>query len=157
MLHLYSSYEKFAGDIVLYNNDTVFNVHTAYSDFDEKDLEFMKKYDDAELVDPKNKLEISVRTRYGITSIMNLSTGLKTLLNLRNMKNMNQYKALDITEAGPNVLIDIFNCADELEIPLILQHSTLPSFRYLMICVDDEKFIDSNLKLAQYLRNKEDM
>jgi len=124
-------------------------------DFCATDHMLMMKYDGARITG-KNELHgWTVDTRYGGAYITNLSTGLKTLLNLRYIKEMPQYAAIDITEAGENILIDIFEHAVTQDVPVILRHADLPEFSGKKILVDDQTIATSKLELASLIRAKE--
>ena len=156
MLKLYTDRSSFKNSEILYNNDAVFEVHTSRLQLCEVDKEFMAKYDGAEIIGENERLGIPVQTRYGVTHINNLSTGLKTLLNLRHMKTLPQYKAIDITEAGENVLLDIFEQAAESGIPVILGHTYIPKFTHLQIQVDDGDVVADESSLQQIIWTKGD-
>ena len=154
MLKLYTDRTSFKNTEVLYDNDAVFEVHTSRLQLDEVDKEFMMKYDEAKIIGENERLGIPVQTRYGVTHINNLSTGLKTLLNLRHMGTLPQYKAIDITEAGENVLLDIFEQAIALGISVILGHTYIPKFTHIQIQVDDGEIVTDESSLQQIIWTK---
>jgi len=156
MLKLYTDRAPFKNSEVIYDNDAVFEVYTSRLQLDEVDRELMMKYDGAKIIGENERLGIPVQTRYGVTHINNLSTGLKTLLNLRHMHTLLQYKAIDITEAGENVLLDIFEHATVLGIPVILGHSYIPKFSHLQIQVNDGEVVTDESSLQQIIWTKED-
>ena len=156
MLKLYTDRTSFKNSEILYDNDAVFEVHTSRLQLSETDKEFMMKYDEAKIIGENERLGIPVQTRYGVTHINNLSTGLKTLLNLRHMKTLPQYKAIDITEAGENVLLDIFEQAIALGVPVILGHTYIPKFTHLQIQVDDGEIVADESSLQQIIWTKGD-
>jgi len=156
MLKLYTDRSSFKNSEILYDNDAVFEVHTSRLQLCEADKDFMMKYDGAKIIGENERLGIPVQTRYGVTHVNNRSTGLKTLLNLRHMKTLPQYKAIDITEAGENVLLDIFEQATALGIPVILGHTYIPKFTHLQIQVDDEYVVADESSLQQIIWTKGD-
>jgi hypothetical protein len=156
MLRLYTDRASFKNSEILYDNDAVFEVHTSRLKLSETDKEFMMKYDEAKIIGENERLGIPVQTRYGVTHINNLSTGLKTLLNLRHMRTLPQYKAIDITEAGENVLLDIFEQATALDVPVILGHTFIPKFKHLQIQVDDGEIVTDESSLQQIIWTKGD-
>ena len=83
MLKLYTDRTSFKNSEVLYDNDAVFEVHTSRMQLSEADKEFMMKYDVAKIIGNNERFGLPIQTRYGVTHIGNLSTSLKTLLNLR--------------------------------------------------------------------------
>ena len=156
MLFLYTDYSKFDESQVMFNNDAVFNAHTKKMNFDNEDYRLMQKYDGAQIKGDHDAFGKLIQTKYGATHIGNLSTGLKTLLNLRHIKNLAQrYIAVDITEAGENILPDIFKTAAETGVPVILRHADLPDFEEISITVDDTELITNNIQLARLIRAKE--
>jgi len=154
MLKLYTNRTYFKDTEVLFDNDAVFEVHTSRFPLDEADKEFMLKYDGAKIIGENERLGIPVETHYGITHINNLSTSLKTLLNLRHMQVMPQYKVVDITSAGGNVLIDIFENAIKLSIPVILGHTDIPEFAPMQILVDDVEVVTNVSRLQEIIWSK---
>jgi len=157
MLKLYTDSTSFNKSEILYDNDAVFEVHTSRLQLDEADKELMMKYDEAKIIGENERFGTPVQTRYGVTHINNLSTGLKTLLNLRHMQTFPQYKAIDITEAGENVLLDIFEQATHMGIPVILGHTYIPKFSHLQIQVDDGEIISDESSLQQIIWTKGDV
>jgi len=156
MLRLYTDGSKFSDEEVLYNNDAVFTAYTSEMDFCCVDREFMLKYDGAQVIGKNALFGLLVKTRYDGTYIANLSTGLKTLLNLRHMKEMPQYVTIDITEAGENILLDIFEQVANLDIPVILRHANIPYFKGISILVDDEEIMPLKHSLrASYARRSD--
>jgi len=157
MLKLYTNRLLFKNTEILCDNDAVFEVHTGRSQLDDIDKEMMMKYDGAIVIGENELFGITVQTRYGITHINNLSTGLKTLLNLRHMRALSQYKAIDITEAGENVLLDIFKQAMKLDIPVILGHTDIPKFSTIQVLVDDKEIATDASHLQQIMWSKEEV
>ena len=160
MLKLYTNKSKFGIDKVLYGNDGIFSDYIKSVDFnaDEKYLErdFMLKYDGAVILGNNAMFGPLMQTKYGVTHITNLSTGLKTLLNLMNFKEIElPYQAVDVTECGENILLDIFLQAERLDVPVILEHSQLPAFNGLQIMVDEAEIVSTKTQLAQIIRMKE--
>jgi len=158
MLKLYTDKSKFAPDDILEWNDGVFSKFTKSLDFTDTDKEFMWKYDGAKLTGGNNTMYGPlVQTRYGDAFAVNLSTGLKTLLNLLHMKEMSQpYKAIDITECGENILLDVFAKAVEMEIPVILQHAQLPVFDNFSVLVDEDKIVTNDMELSEEILRRYD-
>ena len=155
MLKLYTDDSKFDIDKILYSNDAVFDAHTCWMNLDKSDQDLMQKYDKASIIDDNKMFGASIQTPYGITRVTELSTGLKTLLNLRHMKKMSQYVAIDVTEAGENVLLDIFEEAVKSGISVILRHTDIPDFRPLSIMVDDIEVVNDVDRLKQIMWLKE--
>lgn len=80
-------------------NDLYFNLNTGNEEMTEKDIELIKKVDNA-ILTPEKRIE----TKYGLGTIRNLSSGCKTLLNLEKHPD----KVICVEECGPNVLKLIF-------------------------------------------------
>ena len=154
MLKLYTDRTSFKNSEVLYDNDAVFEVHTSRLQLCEVDKELMMKYDGAKIIGENERLGTPVETRYGVTHINNLSTSLKTLLNLRHMQAMPQYTVVDITLAGGNVLMDIFENAIRLDIPVILGHTDIPEFAPVQILVDNEEVVTNVSRLQEIIWSK---
>jgi len=140
---------------VLFNNDAVFDAYTHKKKFDDNDKALMLKYDGAVIVGD-NDITTPVTTKYGFTDITKLSTGLKTLLNLRNMSALTQYDAIDVTEAGKNVISDIFKYAEQMNIPIILCHVDLPKLHGQRILVDEIKEVSEELDLYRLILERWD-
>lgn len=151
MLKLYTDKKSFKSTEILSDNDAVFEVYTSRSQIDAVDKEYMMKYDGARIIGENERFGLPIQTRYGITHISNLSTSLKTLLNLRHMQEMPQYKAIDVTSAGENVLIDIFKSAMELNVPIILGHTDIPVFTPIQIQVDNGEVVTDASRLQEII------
>ena len=156
MLKLYTDRATFKNAEILYDNDAVFDVHTGRRSLDDIDRELIMKYDGAKIMGENERLGVPVQTRYGITHINSLSTGLKTLLNLRHMQALPQYKAIDVTEAGENVLLDIFEQATKLNVSVILGHTYIPKFSHIQIQVDDGEIVTDVSRLQELMWSKGD-
>jgi hypothetical protein len=157
MLKLYTDRTNFNNTEILYDNGAVFQVHTSRLKLDDTDKSFMMKYDNAKIIGENERLGIPIQTNYGITHINSLSTGLKTLLNLRHMNALPQYRAIDITEAGENILLDIFKQATELKVPVILEHTDIPKFTPLQIKVDDGEIVTDASRLQEIIWSKKEI
>jgi len=151
VLKLYTDKKSFKSTEILSDNDAVFEVYTSRSQIDAVDKEYMMKYDGARIIGENERFGLPIQTRYGITHISNLSTSLKTLLNLRHMQEMPQYKAIDVTSAGENVLIDIFKSAMELNVPIILGHTDIPVFTPIQIQVDNGEVVTDASRLQEII------
>jgi len=154
MLKLYTDRKSFKSNEILSDNDAVFDVHTSRSQLNEVDKELMMKYDGARVIGENEYFGLTIQTRYGITHIGNLSTSLKTMLNLRHMKAMPQYMAIDVTSAGGNVLMDIFQSAMELNVPIILGHTDIPVFTPIQMQVDNGEVVTDVSRLQEIIWSK---
>ncbi len=97
MIDIYT--EKQEAEDWIIQNDLYFNLNTSNEEMSEKEIEVIKKIDDAILTSDKH-----IQTKYGLGTIRNLSSGCKTLLNI--MKHPE--KVVCVEECGPNVLKMIF-------------------------------------------------
>jgi hypothetical protein len=80
-------------------NDLYFNLNTGNEEMTEKDINIIRKADNAILTPDKH-----IQTKYGLGTIRNLSSGCKTLLNI--IKHPD--KVVCVEECGPNILKMIF-------------------------------------------------
>ena len=125
MVRIWTLKDKLSLNEVLVNNESFFNINISSKEFNYTDIEIIKNIDNAELID-KNTGEI--RTPYGLTSIRNLSTGCKTVLNfiyINSTRNKyEQIKAIDVTECGWNALEELFSLYEKInsDTILILRH-----------------------------------
>ena len=62
-------------------------------------------------------------------------------------------KAVDVTECGANILMDIFIEAEQAKIPIILMHLDFPQFKNFEILVDNKLKIRSRSELSLYCYN----
>jgi hypothetical protein len=90
-----------------------------------------------------------IRTPYGLTSIRNLSTGCKTILNFiyinSELNKYNQIKAIEVTECGWNALEELFLQYEKLssKIDLILRHQN-----GLYNCTERRYLIDEEYEIT---------
>jgi len=151
MLRLYTNYDKFDEQKVLRFNDAFFDEKVRDGPFDKTATDYMAYYDEAFIIDYDTD-PIKVKTKFGrSTDITNLSTGLKTLLNILYMKqHSNGYEAVEVTECGSNILMDIFREARDAKIPLVLKHLSFPQFKDFAVRVDDKKLVTNKSELSVY-------
>ena len=67
---------------------------------------------------------------------------------------MPQYKVVDVTSAGGNVLIDIFENAVRLNVPVILGHTDIPEFTPIQIQVDNGEVVTNVSRLQEIIWSK---
>ena len=70
------------------------------------------------------------------------------------MQEMPQYKAIDATSAGGNVLPDIFESAAELNVPIILGHTDIPAFTPIQMQVDNREVVTDVSRLQEIIWSK---
>lgn len=97
MIEIYTE-RKNSKDWII-QNDLYFNLNTGNEEMTEKDINIIRKADNAILTPDKH-----IQTKYGLGTIRNLSSGCKTLLNI--MKHPD--KVVCVEECGPNILKMIF-------------------------------------------------
>jgi len=155
MLSLYTTQNFFDENDIIGNNDIFFDFHTQYLvSSDDEEL----KYDGAVILG-KSEDSILIKTKFGNDNayMTNLSTGVKTLLNLKYLRddNIAQHikgkKAVDITDCGSNVLLDVFRLAMEKGMPVILRHTSLPEFNDISINVNNKKVVTNDSELFAIL------
>lgn len=119
MIEIYTE-KKNSKDWII-QNDLYFNLNTGNEEMTEKDINIIRKADNAILTPDKH-----IQTKYGLGTIRNLSSGCKTLLNI--IKHPD--KVVCVEECGPNILKMIFKM-DNIKI-----YMSRPSF---MDVPDDAK------------------
>ncbi len=97
MIEIYTEKKKSKDWII--QNDLYFNLNTGNEEMTEKDINIIRKADNAILTPDKH-----IQTKYGLGTIRNLSSGCKTLLNI--IKHPD--KVVCVEECGPNILKMIF-------------------------------------------------
>ena len=120
--------------------DSFFDLFVLSQNFKELDKEVLFKIDNAILIDKND-----IKTPFGTTNILNLSTGCKTVLSYLHMiRNKAEYQntILNITECGSNALEVLFECADKLndsDTVFLLEHSN-----HLFNCSERDYIINGN-------------
>ena len=113
-------------DNIIRDFESFFEKFVLSKDFDDLDLDVMQKIDNAILLDRNVG---SVKTRFGLTDILHLSTGCKVVLSylyIQRNKGVFSESILDITECGSNALDILFECVDKLSdssTVFLLRHS----------------------------------
>ena len=97
MIEIYTE-KKNSKDWII-QNDLYFNLNTGNEEMTEKDINIIRKADNAILTPDKH-----IQTKYGLGTIRNLSSGCKTLLNI--IKHPD--RVVCVEECGPNILKMIF-------------------------------------------------
>lgn len=124
---IFTERNKLPENIKYYLDDceAFFDAKVSSKEFTDKDLDIIKKIDNAVLLD---KDIGTVRTPFGVASIENLSSGCKTVLVLQYLiRNSNDYSGkilLDVTACGYNALDILFNLVSSahIDIVLLLRH-----------------------------------
>lgn len=124
MIKLYKSDKYFKNNEVIIDNESFF-LNIPFKSMHEESIKVMQKIDKAILLDINTG---AIKTPFGITSIKNLSTGYKTVLNLiyltENPKEFPNVKAIVVNECGWNALEELFNIIENynIDIGIILEH-----------------------------------
>ncbi|MBQ8627385.1 MAG: hypothetical protein IJ419_14675 [Agathobacter sp.] len=123
MIKLYSDFKFAPNDIEWIRfNDAFFNSKITASKLTDKDLSMMYEIEGLTLLSKEDNL---FKSKTGIIPITNISTSLKTLLNIRWLKrqsNLTVKYGVDITECGSNVLDYVFDEITDGSIPVVLRH-----------------------------------
>lgn len=125
MINIYTSVKaaKQDGKSVILCNDTEFLSRIHYSMLDNTDKELMAKIDHAAYIEGE-----IIRTPFGSTTIYELSTGCKTVINLRHIiQDEVRVKStvIRVTACGQNALEEAFKIADNTEAMLLLEHTDI--------------------------------
>lgn len=152
MIRLYTDL-KFAPDNIdwIRYNDIFFNSKISAGKLTDKDLSLMNEIEGLILVSKKDSL---FKSRTGIILITNISTSLKTLLNIRwlkRQKNIKKVIGVDITECGSNVLDYVFEEVSDGSIPVLLKHWDVLELKDRYIEVNGKTRVKSMNKLYSLL------
>lgn len=152
MIKLYSDF-KFAPDDIewIRFNDAFFNSKITASKLTDKDLSMMYEIEGLTLLSKEDNL---FKSKTGIIPITNISTSLKTLLNIRWLKsqsNLSKKYGVDITECGSNVLDYVFDEITDGSIPVILRHWDVLGLKNRYIEVNGTVRVKSMNKLYNLL------
>ena len=101
MINIYTQ-KKNTKDWIL-QNDLYFNLNTSNEDLSQNEIDLIWQVDEARVTRDKR-----IETKYGLGTILNLSSGCKTILNIVK----NPHKVVSVEECGPNVLGVIFAMND---------------------------------------------
>ena len=96
-------------------NDKHFNTNVSTGYLDKVCRDLMAKVDGIEIIDEDKWL---VTTRLGTGDIRNVSTGLKTIINVYNMKKQKESGTVDIREVGENLVPQLLFVANDSGIAL---------------------------------------
>jgi hypothetical protein len=91
-------------------NDKHFNTNVSSEYLDTNSRDLMLSVDGAEIINEEQWL---ITTRLGTGDIRNLSTGLKTLINIYNLKKCGGTGTVDIREVGENLVPQLLLVADD--------------------------------------------
>lgn len=129
MIYVYTQAPENEEDYIKLN-DAYFTFYTSNKKLSSLSIEMMKKIDNAVL-----KSDGRIETPFGTTTLSNLSTGCKTIINIIE----NPDKLVNVVECGSNVLNEIFKL-DEIRI-------VMPFNNYVVfpnsveVCLDDKDVV----------------
>lgn len=145
MIRLYSNINLVNKNLYIPNVNKFFDKHIKCNDFDKTDIKVIKVLDKAKITDVNLG---TIKTKYGLTNIKNLSTGCKTVLVYRYLeKNIRKYNGyfLNITECGDNAVNLLFKCVkDNTEIKFV-------TFGYPFVEVKDKTFLINDKETSNKL------
>jgi len=114
MINVYT-YKNLCPQPMISLNDKEFNKNISSEYLDVYCRQLMKAVDDAEILD---ETLWTIKTKLGTGEIRNLSTGVKTLINIHNMKKHRKSGTVDIREVGENLIPHLLNLVDDTEISI---------------------------------------
>ncbi len=111
------------------SNDAFFNAHARQYSYDPAVRQVMERIDGVTAVDGE-----FVRTRLGGASVYDLSTGLKTFLNLHHLLQTQQEQSyyVSLDECGDNVKREILQMVANTDAKMFMSGIDLPPFDYPM-------------------------
>ena len=122
MINIFTDLDRFNRKEVILDNDAYFYENVTSENFGDLEEWIIKQIDNGLIIDKKLG---TVKTSRGITSIENLSTGCKTVLNYVYIsKNKNKEVAIDASYCGYNALEVLFSVIEEVKYPIdiIIRH-----------------------------------
>ena len=122
MVKVYNSVDFFDEKEILFDSEAFFD--GAARNFDEDNLNVMKRIDKAVLLD---KDMGAIKTPFGICRLEDLSTGCKTVLSLIEIIKNKKYaniKAINVTECGYNAIEEIFEIIENSnrDMGVVIEH-----------------------------------
>lgn len=152
MIYLYTDYKGLINKAISDHN-AIFSKFTVPYGLDEIDLQYMKEIDRAEII---NFDTLAIKTPFGITSLENISQGLKILLNIRYLsKTGNTQNLVDIISCGDNILPYIVKESYKYDIRLLSASKALVCKDKADILLNDSIKVDSFSSLL-LIYHKED-
>lgn len=150
MIRLYTSSSYFKADETIIDNEAFFNNNVSAKYLTDSSLMVMSDIDKAKLIDRKTG---KIETPYGITSIRDLSTGCKTILNCifihENPERYPTVKAINATECGWNAIDRLFEYIESIDIfdiAIIIEHDN-----DLYKCKDREYLVNNDKHIKSML------
>lgn len=133
-------------------NDAFFDANISVKKLNKKDKELMNTIEGIRTLDNNYDAVIS---RTGIITINDISTGLKTLLNIRflkrNIERVNKPFGVNITECGKNVLDYVFEEVKDGSMFVLLSHFDVLGLKNRYIEVNGNKRVKTMDALFELL------
>lgn len=119
---------------ILYIDD-FFDINVTTDMLSEKSKQFLNQYENATIVG--NNL---LNGRFGVFSLFEISTGVKTLILLQLIKErkINNIEYINLSECGGNLLNDAFSLCNNLNILVYLRNSELYEMSDFNFIVNDK-------------------
>ena len=149
MVKLYVGKSHYASDLIT-GNDAFFDRYVSVKSINGECRRYMKEIDNAEIIDEALG---TIQTPFGVTSLENLSTGCKTVLNLNFLLSTGMASSIDLTECGTNALDAIFETLENHDnlIKAILGHAETYECQDRLFCVNDTFFAETGVELSLIL------
>lgn len=124
MVKVYNSVKFFDEKEILFDSEAFFDGAVSARNFDEDNLNVMKKIDKAVLLDKDTG---TIKIPFGVCRLEDLSTGCKTILSLIEIIKNKKYaniKAINATECGYNAIEEIFKIIENSnsDIGVVIEH-----------------------------------
>lgn len=122
MINIFTDSDRFDLSKVIIDNDAYFYENITAEKFGTLEEKIINEIDKATIIDKKLG---TIKTPRGITSIENLSTGCKTVLNYLHLADCkSDINVIDASQCGYNALEVLFSTIEELNYPvnIILAH-----------------------------------
>lgn len=133
-------------------NDAFFDANIAVKKLNKRDKELMYEIEGIKTLDNNSD---AVMSRTGIITINEISTGLKTLLNIRflkrNIERVNKPFGVNITECGKNVLDYVFEEVKGGSMFVLLRHFDVLGLKNRYIEVNGDKRVKTMDALFELL------
>lgn len=127
MIDIVTEYEYGKTKSILMDNDSFFDINVVARQFGRVEEDIMMDIDGATIIDKETGTIVTDR---GATTIENLSTGCKTVLNYvfigKNKEEYKKYDTLNISSCGTNALrklFDVIDAAGYNHMKLLLMHN----------------------------------
>lgn len=123
MINIYTDFDRYDKQAIILDNDAYFEENVVASNFEDLELNIMKKIDSADVLDFNTG---AIKTPRGIGALEDLSTGCKTVLNYIYLQknNIETIKAIDASQCGANALEELFSAIEKTQYPMdiVLRH-----------------------------------